>query len=580
MTTFTQAQLEALFFDPVMAAKVLMNADLDIFQRCRLRLMWWFPEAIDSSGVGTGKTVVDFIYVCLRCILIPNHYVAVYFPNWSVGQQTFWTKFAEFEEQSEVFRSQFNQGVRKQDEEKMNAKSPGCWVRTFKNGSKVFLPAPDFKGDSKNQASRDFNTVLIDDYLRAADQGDGIDKQLVDRARRFSYNKNHPLWCNHIKFLGHAESPAHKEWSRILAFRQAIREGSSRHCLMTFCYLDWTEKFAQKFREDNIIATQKRKLPRDAFRRQYLGLWTVDGDTFYPSGVLGHTRRREVRPLTKRHHPREMFFLGQDTAQPTASRKADFSAWDVLRAIELNGPDHATFIHQGRYFHLSNVFAHQLKNRKAKQLAGMTYHLDAKFHFTAVMLDPGGGGLFVLPELQEDHQLVNNVLTAVVPMTTKDDPMQATRRSIVTLFNRSMLGPWVKSEPSGDWYLRGDEGLLELIHGKYRDALEGAEIRWPMAAMYRPDEVRTWSREQQIAQYHLDLCAVQLGNIRQLKRPDGGVLKNGRGHAMFEVVKGKKDLAYASMYAYTAFLHWLHQDTMVGGTGHADDCFGAYAGAA
>jgi hypothetical protein len=576
--TFTQQQLEAFFFDPVMAAKVLMNVDLDTFQRVRLKFLWFFPEMMDSSGVGTGKTVVQFVYLCLRCILIPDHYAAAYFPTSSIGQGVFWPKFAETEARSDIFRSQFYQGMRKQDDEKMNARSPGCWVRTFKNGSKIFLPAPDFKGDSANNASRDFNTVLIDEHLKAADKGDGIDMQLVDRGRRHCYNMKHPLWCNHIDFLGHAGSPSHKEYIRYRAMKEAVRDGNSRVALLTFCYLDWTPRFARKYREDNVIASQKRKLPRDAFRRQYLGLWTVDGEQFYPAGSLAHARRRDVRPMVRRIHPREMFFLGQDTAQPGASRKADFSAWSVLRVVELNGPDRANFTRMGRYFHVSGVFAHQLKNRTARQLSGMTFQLDAKFGFTGICMDPGGGGLMVVPEFREPMQLINNVMTEVVPLTTVDDPMQASRRGIVSMFGRKHLNDFLRSEPSGEWYLRGDEGLVQFFHEKYRDAWEGQEIHWPMAAMDRRQEVATWSREQQVAQYHLDLAASQLTNMRVLKREDGTTLRNGRGFLIFEVVKSKKDLAYAGLYAYAAFLKWLYDDTRLGGMQEPGGCFGAYSG--
>ena len=210
MIEIEQKWIERFYFDPVMAAHVIMGARLDTFQKARLRFLWFTPETIDSSGVGTGKTIVDFVYLNLRCILIPNHLAAIYFPNFQVGKDAFWNKyFPAFEEQSPIFRAQFSQ-ANKREEEKANQRNPGAWIRSYKNGSKLFMPAPDFKGDSKNQASRDFNTVVIDDYLRAEDQGDGIDKQLVDRARAPSFNKNHPIWCNHIKFLGHAESPTHK----------------------------------------------------------------------------------------------------------------------------------------------------------------------------------------------------------------------------------------------------------------------------------------------------------------------------------------------------------------------------------
>ena len=74
------------------------------------------------------------------------------------------------------------------------------------------------------------------------------------------------------------------------------------------------------------------------------------------------------------------------------------------------------------------------------------------------------------------------------------------------------------------------------------------------------------------------ITATQLANIRQLKAPDGSVLKNGRQYSLFEVVKSKKDLAYASMYAYVAFLMWLYEDSMLGGMSDASDPsgFGAY----
>jgi hypothetical protein len=58
-----QKWMEQFFFDPVMAAYVLMGAKLDVFQQARLRFYWFCPEVIDSSGGGTGKTEVQFVYL-------------------------------------------------------------------------------------------------------------------------------------------------------------------------------------------------------------------------------------------------------------------------------------------------------------------------------------------------------------------------------------------------------------------------------------------------------------------------------------------------------------------------------------
>src|SRR5690348_9302758 len=70
--TVTQTMMEDFLCDPVLAAKVILGLDLDAFQRCRLRYMWWIPELIDCSGFSSGKTIVDWAYIQLRCILIPE----------------------------------------------------------------------------------------------------------------------------------------------------------------------------------------------------------------------------------------------------------------------------------------------------------------------------------------------------------------------------------------------------------------------------------------------------------------------------------------------------------------------------
>ncbi len=555
MIQLSQREIDRLYTDPVMAAEVLMGAKLDTFQKCRLRYLWWVPEVTDNSGVGTGKSEVVFIYIALRCLLIPDHHAAIYFPTFQIGKDVFWPKWQRAEERSEIFRAQFERGTRKQDEDKANLKSPGTWMRTFKNGSKVFMSAPNFKGDSQNQASRDYNTVVIDDYIRCADQGDGIDAQLVDRARRPSWNKNHPIWCNHIKFLSHAESPTHKEFKRYRAFQKAIRkEGSPRHALITFNYEDWSPEMAKRYREDNVIASQKRKLSKDRFMRQYKGVWMLDGEEFYPELMLAMARKNELVPQLRRRNADEMHFLGQDTAQPTVSRKSDWSAWVDLRAIELPNSRGATAEVDGRFFHLSVPYAYQARRKAAPELAAFTHRLHRRFLFNGICLDPGGGGLFVLPELRKTRHLIGNVETECLGLTTMDDPLRTARIPIVSIFARNGdIG-----DTTDAWFMRGDEGQVEYFHNQLQECVQQRGIVFPREAAERdPRGLEAWPREARKALDFIDMMVDQLSKIRQLRRPDGGKLVNNRNYGKFEASESKKDLAMALRYAYAKFLAWL-----------------------
>src|ERR1039457_1078370 len=80
----------SMLCDPVMAAFVIFGVRLDGFQAARLRYYWWVQNVIDSSGITSGKTIVDFLFLSLRCILIPNQEVAIYYPSFETGKTSFW----------------------------------------------------------------------------------------------------------------------------------------------------------------------------------------------------------------------------------------------------------------------------------------------------------------------------------------------------------------------------------------------------------------------------------------------------------------------------------------------------------
>lgn len=569
-----QKLLEQLLIDPVMAAYVILKMELDTFQAARLRTYWWVPNVQDNSGVSTGKTAVDFAYVCLRAIFcgrLSNHIAAVYFPNFQTMKDEFWPYFDRTIEASDIFRSLLKIHNGKVGEHK----DPGAWWMEFKDGSRIVCPAPGFLNDSMTQASRRFNTLVVDDYLRAMDMGEGIEKQLIDRVTRPCFNQEHPIWSNHTKLLGHAEKPSHRGYVRYKAAKRAIHDGSTSHALISFCHLDWSDRptrgstFRRLYCPEKTIREQRRTLSWDQYARQWLGIWSRDGQNFYPEIVIIRGYVRQM-PQIGREYPHEINTLGLDFA-PGIGVRADFSAAAVFRMVELlKGMKlEENWRWNNKPYHCGFTFASMPKGLDAPRMAMFIQNLHKAFGFSRIGLDPGGGGLWVYPELKKPNLLIDGIEYSFRPLCTRFEPLQAERQPILSFFKRGADFDELIEERQ---YLTSDDGFIAYWHLQYRMAWEACGIAVPMPMEERnPAEVKIWSPDQLEAQRALDIGIKQLNNVRQLTNKDGAVLVSRRGFPMFAAV-GKKDVAYAKWYAWCASRLVLHS-----AEGESDDegCFGA-----
>ena len=541
---FPVSILEKLLVDPVMAAKVIMGIDLDVFQKIRLRLFWGCPTVIDSSGVSTGKTLVQFLYLNLRCMLLPNHIAAIYFPTHATGIDEFWPYFTKFIESAPIYRSMLQIRRGRVGE----SKTGGTYVMHFKNGSRILMPAGSFMKDGSTQASRRFNTLVVDEWLETELMGDALGKQLVSRVTRESFNQNHPIWANHTKFLAHAETPAHKGYTnRYVKYRDAIRDGSFAHALITFCFKDWSLDYAKRFLNKQIIKEERMTLSLDEFRRKWLGIWTRDGDAYYPYAVLSRALRSDVLPMFKREFPLEVNIAGVDISQSTGAR-ADWCAALVLRILEVskNGSPSRTGgillpTHQvgGRQFNLSFRFAHIFRNVGSPEVAGFIHLLHRVFSFSLIVLDAQGGGLSVYRELKRPEQMIMNSQAKVTPLCTPDDAtIGGERQSIVRFFSRAHLGELFEPQ-----FLTGSEGLVAAAHRDFRAGWESTQFHWPQLIENRPRaELVRYDAQQMLAQRNLDTAFKQLLRVRVLTDKNGAPMTSARGFVLFDA-KGKKDAA-------------------------------------
>lgn len=604
--------LEDLLCDPRFAAEVLLGIELDDFQACRLRTDWWFPYTIDSSGTMSGKSLGIFAHASLRGMLLPDQVVGCYFPTQAIGQTEFWPYFGASLEKAPLFREQCRVHRRRVGEDKS---IHGVWMWHFDNGSQIQMPAPNFMQDSKTQSGRSFNTLHVDERNKVEEMGEGFRKQLLERARRplprqWQGHTNCPLRGNHVHAKGHAEKISHKGYELVKAFKKLIAKGRSegvqysKHALQSWCYRDIGPKF--QFLRDNlmtIVETQKAMAQEGAaglqgdFKHRILGLWGRDGHTFYAPGVLDEGQCAALRPEVARTCD-ALYFLGFDSAAPGSRLKADWCAATVLRLrrIDLKGKKDEIGMANAEWrmanggrsgvkffrvgdavFEMAIVFGWMGRDLGADELAGLIHHLDARFSFSGLCMDPGagGGGRFIYKELLKPEATWGGVTRRVVPLCTRDEPVRSDKRAIVQMFCRGgefdQL-PFVGGE-SGTDFLKDDAGFLAAFHNRYAQRWHAHEVAWPQRMSERPrGEVESfWPADGVIAQRTIEEGIRQLGNVQQQLANDGITPLTSRyGYPLFHSA-GKKDVAYTGLYASAAAELWLWMNHGGGGSDGEDE---------
>jgi hypothetical protein len=545
--------LDDLLMDPVFAAKALLGWDFDVFQGAALKLDWFFPWTVDSSGTGTGKT---------RRMFAMGHVVACYFPTWGgVGKQDFWPMFGErIRNGPPIFKDQFAIHRRKIHEEKGNS----CWAMHLANRGRIEMPAPGFLTDSQSSAGRSFNTLQVDEWLKCA--GNGLDQQLIERARRPAWNADHPVWCNHVHLKGHAQTPGHKGWSRYQTFLKGARDGDPMYMAYSFCYKDFTDDF--KFVVNwKVVANQRRSLPKDEFSRQLLGLWQRSGQNYYPEAIVARAARLELVPEYAR--PRgcdDIYVCGVDVA-PGQGLRSDYSAIWVrkLREVSLlelpsmavkGGPK---FVKVGmKVFEIRDVYAWSGQNLGAVEIAGIIHGLHMRFRFSRIVMDPNGGGLQVKTELAKTEATIGGSRVRVVPICTNMEMVTTDKQPILYMFKRG-IPEFEALEFVGKEYCADDGGFLSAFHLRYAERWQRGEFNAPAPLQKRgARELREWNGDLQRIQRSIDEGFRQLVKVRQVTDAEGRLFLTRRGFPVFHS-NTKKDIAYAGLYCNAAMELVFHE---------------------
>lgn len=568
----TQTMICDFTENPCLGAKVILGDSLDAFQSAELKKAWWTPRVMDSSGLSASKSIRMWICCNLRCILMPDHWSVVYYQFFEVGQRVFWANYVRAAMKSRLFSTQIgNLDAMGDPSGKATRKGQSTWTVYFKNGSKVEMPAGGFDRDSINQAGTRTNDLYIDEWTKIESTGStGIDDQLAGRATRECFNKNHPFWCNKVYFLATAEDTMHPSYDRYLSFKQEVDRGNPDYVITQRSYKDYsnlkydaTRTFKEVFVEHRMLKDMRKSHSISGFMQEALGLWSKNGKGWYTQDVIDRAyengANRGTLPIVGPHQDwaradvgrmgMVRYFMGVDPARSETAKAAD-GAMVVLRAEPAVENPTAVITD----WKLDFVWAFKVRRADAPQWAAITHRKNQAFNFDLIEMDSQGGGQWIQPELARPRQNIRGEVVEVQPIASIEEEVSVplNSRFILSFFriqDRRIQKAW------GHMRLSHPSNLVDTAHVEFLTAFGAGIIGLP-PKLGKRDMSQQWSEERVHANQMLDLMAAQLTRISVRTDNSGKNYFNSYMAREFGV-KGKKDFAYAGMYAFTAFFCWL-----------------------
>lgn len=567
-----------LINDPVMAAEIIMNCKLDVHQAARLRYFWFVPNLMDDSGVSTGKTTITFIWQSLRHILLPHPrgtdtcLIALFYPTLSTAKEAIGDQFEKFIETAPLFRNEVAPTTQSGKRYALRTEE-GYYEFRYRNGGITRLPAIGMSKDGSNLASRRYTHAVVDEQKEVDLNSRVLDKQILQRVNgRTPYSKKHPLWTNHLKLLGHAEDPStHPAWKRNRAWNRIIREGSQEYHIITSSFRDTNHDTHGHLVNQTEVRRDFHSLSSAEFAQRRLGIWQGDSEQWYSADKINGCCNTIATPLDSRPTIPEnaLIAMGKDVAKGRGV-KSDLNAVCCWMAYPLD-PDHIRSlngIYLDRYdrpWHIRPIFGFSSKGQTGTELAGATHHVHQLFGLNRIIFDPGGGGNWVISELQNTRQIIDGTEQQTIGLCEwSQAALFPNSQPIVHTFSHGQL--WLR-DVMDEKFLKSPDGPIEGMHRLALSLLEKSSIVLPCyyqdptqsikTPVWKSEITHTWTRQQIQTAKFFDVVYQQLLSIGYDKDKEGNARTSGNGHLKFGS-KEKKDAAYAFLYGLCGIISLIN----------------------
>jgi hypothetical protein len=538
--------IDDLIHNPVLAVRVILGdesiLDMPPHERIRFKIAWTAKFTLDSSGFSTAKSFSIAALAALRIVLLDSERIeGVVSKTFGQGKLVgkYWEKWLGT---SKIFASQ----IRKRPSAAAGMeydfnRGPTGWELVSRNGSIARIVPPDLMKEGGRLASERFSDGYFDEIHKWPEQS-LLEMVMFPRVSKPVSKSDDPIYQRHIYCSCTARFKYHPAYKRVEDFQNEMNNGNAKYAVMSFNFRDVPDK--PEYRalvEMDTLKMMERTLPKALFQCEALGEWVSDSEGFYTASMINTIRHREVKVQSKRLHNDEEFVCGIDIAHGGQYGQGDDSAIQVLRRF------HGITTH---------VWAEAMHSVRLEQISGMVHKLNRLFGFSVIVLDPLGGGLFLMDSLVNETQLIDGEWIDVTPIACPDEERVVHAHRTLTLFKASQ--PYISHPEAGIFPNVGKEPsvLINRAHTEFQATLEHERIAAPIEFELEEESVlEHLSKHPDLVKCRqtIDDTYLELIGIERAKGEDGKIKLDKYGMMQF-TTKIQKDRAYALVYAHIALL--------------------------
>lgn len=535
----TKMMIDDFRQDPVLAVRWILGMELPPHQRLRLRGMWRKKFFLDDSGISTGKDATAAMCAAVRCIL---------FPDWI---STFLAKgikqLANINEEYFIKWNSISPYFANEVEKIYTPK--GVMTVKFKNDSMIKLMAAGWDRDAETLRSERWNEVFMNEWHTYGNM-DAIQRTAFGRVTRYHPGKDvdglKEICGAHITLMASAGYKWMPEYKIVSDWQTKINQGNHLYGRQRWDYYDIPKNMRSMFTDEDIMKEMFESLPIEDALVEIIGVWQHSSSDFYDSLDIEDCRTNGLNIELKRTSEDLVYVAGVDIAR----NRDDFTI---------------VILKFGEHVNPEVVYCFRGNGMKTWQMSGMIHYVNKVFNLNSILMDAGGGGLYVKEELEKDIQIIGGREKKCSPILTQRDYPVPHGRPILELFK------WAKEYQSVYRYfsvefegVHGDDGILDASHTMLKSAIQLKTISFPITSMVNIDpkamerliesgfESSEAASEHRIISENIDNMLEELIGVKRKLNKDKSFYKTQKGFYSWISVK-KKDSAYALLYSYICY---------------------------